>query len=774
MRTGAFVESRDSAMQARQLYRDLLDRDQEVLAMLQASQASALHGDRPMALEVVSEAKDVARRANRRHAEGICWHTLASLHLDWGRLADAAKMAKKALSCAKRSGSHKDDSERMVKALGGSPQRSACGTASAGGGVARWCVTVAGSREESGGHLEAELQQLADRVGAAEPLCTACSHHASAAVQLHKGNCEEALRAAQLALAAYEESSDLVGVLQMYLVMAKTLLVGRFFHEAREATESAAWLGRQLGFRSQAGDPGEHGKHGERSRIPEMPTVPKMDVQALDVEVLRGVIQQFVQVLIAHDENIDPERSGCHSQPGFGDVVSDQLAKVLPGLSPPLPVTLIYDYPSIAAITRLVTGASPASGAQASSARPSDIVAQFHWPGSTEKFRQIEVFCFSHWQLLRFLQHLFIIFLGGNNMKQLNFFAVGVNLETADVAHGEDRVPFDVFANAQPRLTAMAQKGTPSASKAVLDFDPNEADPVAVEQTRRLLSQVEATRGPDGLRKVLHVTRAMDFLSLWTIVFLVSTVTTSPAKDEPRPEPKKSAAPAGSCWSVGFSFESCCAPEFGPEGNTECWDDVYTFESCCESGGDPQKVGCNSSYFRRFRNLAFEYYNLGRSKPALIELWPRILANYDARFLLCPPAALQAQLLQIEERGFLERPETVTEQLLSYTRNLQHAFTTESASSVDFDQWPLQLGLEKLRQSSRIKAQQRRFRRFPDVTLVLSYCREELSWMNSSFSRKVMPKVDVVMVAKCPGVDAIEAVPFKHLWRSVEQLDAAI
>ena len=52
--------------------------------------------------------------------------------------------------------------------------------------------------------------------------------------------------------------------------------------------------------------------------------------------------------------------------------------------------------------------------------------------------------------------------------------------------------------------------------------------------------------------------------------------------------------------------------------------------------------------------------------------------------------------------------------------------------------------------------------------------REELSWMNSSFSRKVMPKVEVVMVAKCPGVDAIEAVPFKHLWRSVEQLDAAL
>lgn len=42
----------------------------------------------------------------------------------------------------------------------------------------------------------------------------------------------------------------------------------------------------------------------------------------------------------------------------------------------------------------------------------------------------------------------------------------------------------------------------------------------------------------------------------------------------------------------------------------------------------------------------------GRSKPALIQQWPRILANYDARFLLCAPAALQAHLLQIEENRF--------------------------------------------------------------------------------------------------------------------------
>ena len=154
------------------------------------------------------------------------------------------------------------------------------------------------------------------------------------------------------------------------------------------------------------------------------------------------------------------------------------------------------------------------------------------------------------------------------------------------------------------------------------------------------------------------------FRSFWKLYFgLVINVALGKELEKPGP---KMFGSEGSCWSVGFTFETCCAPEFGSEGNTECWDDVYTFESCCQSDGDPKKVGCNSSYFQRFRSLALDYYNLGWSKPALIELWPRILANYNARFLLCPPAALQAQLLQIEERGFLERPEKVIDKLLVF------------------------------------------------------------------------------------------------------------
>eukprot|EP00434_Breviolum_minutum_P022848 symbB.v1.2.020160.t1/scaffold1649.1/size108312/3 len=50
-------------------------------------------------------------------------------------------------------------------------------------------------------------------------------------------------------------------------------------------------------------------------------------------------------------------------------VLRDQLAKVLPGLSPPLPVTLIYDYPSIAAITELVATTGTVPSGSSSEAR---------------------------------------------------------------------------------------------------------------------------------------------------------------------------------------------------------------------------------------------------------------------------------------------------------------------------------------------------------------------------------------------------------------------
>ena len=190
---------------------------------------------------------------------------------------------------------------------------------------------------------------------------------------------------------------------------------------------------------------------------------------------------------------------------------------------------------------------------------------------------------------------------------------------------------------------------------------------------QQLLAEKTWEDGPKQAAEIwLNKTRWVELLmfrSFRKLYFglVIIVINVALGKELEKPGPKMFGS-EGSCWSVGFTFETCCAPEFGSEGNTECWDDVYTFESCCQSDGDPKKVGCNSSYFQRFRSLALDYYNLGWSKPALIELWPRILANYNARFLLCPPAALQAQLLQIEERGFLERPEKVIDKLLVFSQ----------------------------------------------------------------------------------------------------------
>ena len=82
---------------------------------------------------------------------------------------------------------------------------------------------------------------------------------------------------------------------------------------------------------------------------------------------------------------------------------------------------------------------------------------------------------------------------------------------------------------------------------------------------------------------------------------------------------------AGSCWSIGFTHETCCGSEHGPEGNTECWDDVYTFESCC-LGRDLKEAGCDSGFFTRFRGLVWEYYK---------EHWAESESDACSSYVLC-------------------------------------------------------------------------------------------------------------------------------------------
>ncbi|CAJ1359029.1 unnamed protein product, partial [Effrenium voratum] len=105
-------------------------------------------------------------------------------------------------------------------------------------------------------------------------------------------------------------------------------------------------------------------RSSSNARVPELPNLPKLELaQACDPQLVRGVIEKFVNVLIGSDDLVEPDRPlmemGLTSH--LAVVLRDQLAKVLPVLTPPLPVTLIYDYPSTAAISQLVVASAGAS-----------------------------------------------------------------------------------------------------------------------------------------------------------------------------------------------------------------------------------------------------------------------------------------------------------------------------------------------------------------------------------------------------------------------------
>merc|ERR1711974_249951 len=51
---------------------------------------------------------------------------------------------------------------------------------------------------------------------------------------------------------------------------------------------------------------------------------------------------------------------------------------------------------------------------------------------------------------------------------------------------------------------------------------------------------------------------------------------------EGQPKRKLGQRPIGAdCWKAGFSWATCCAPRFGPDGNGKCWDADFNYRRCC-------------------------------------------------------------------------------------------------------------------------------------------------------------------------------------------------
>merc|ERR1712187_431431 len=81
----------------------------------------------------------------------------------------------------------------------------------------------------------------------------------------------------------------------------------------------------------------------------------KIDVSVgLDASAIRHQVHEITKGIIGFDEDIEYDmplmESGLTSNTAV--VLRDQLTESLPGI--PLPVTLIFDYPSIQAMTELI------------------------------------------------------------------------------------------------------------------------------------------------------------------------------------------------------------------------------------------------------------------------------------------------------------------------------------------------------------------------------------------------------------------------------------
>jgi len=253
---------------------------------------------------------------------------------------------------------------------------------------------------------------------------------------------------------------------------------------------------------------------------------------------------------------------------------------------------------------------------------------------------------------------------------------------------------------------------------------------------------------------------------------------------------------AASCWQDGFAWEDCCAPVHGPGGNAGCWDEVFTFSTCCGDGpadGDVSgtsafqlaasatALGCDGDFFSRFRQLALHYYTAGRLRPALTDLLPRVIANFESRYELCAPGALQALLLRLEDGLPLQAPEVSLDRVIHFTAMLLVGIEEGQFSGSEAMKWPLVAGVERVRQANlqriRHRAGQRAGsdlgrQRLPNVALAISYCGEPLRWINATIRRRVSRVVDLVIIQKCPGVDIMRALPpGKRLFRSVEVID---
>lgn len=393
------------AEEARELYQDERNAKGEAQALLLLSSAQLAAGDFKAAASSAQEAQILSNESHDTQGEADAFHMLANAHMSFQEWEPGMRALQRLLVLEKELGHRGEEIFVMVAIskvlISQVVEKEQAGRSSEKSYIDGCNKSLKQSKE---------ALSLARKVGEYDK--TGAALQAVAHAQLMLGKFDEALKAVEEAISIFNEAGDARGEAHAFILKADVHFWGKDTPAARVAAEEGIWLFQEIGDalgedhgwteleRIEAKDAEERAKQQQAQwnqqqqwqmspdamaqmqmqwqmqqgqAAPqqwEQPqeqasagggggggqvTMAKMDLTAgLDSTVLKTQILEVAKGLIGYDEEIEIDaplmESGLTSNTAV--LLRDSLSQQLPGLN--LPVTLVFDYPSIGSMTELI------------------------------------------------------------------------------------------------------------------------------------------------------------------------------------------------------------------------------------------------------------------------------------------------------------------------------------------------------------------------------------------------------------------------------------
>jgi tetratricopeptide (TPR) repeat protein len=383
--------------EAKELYQDVGDKEGEVATLLQLSDVSMKSEDYAGAMKFAQDAQALSDEAGDAKGTASALRLQADIHIIQEDLDSAMRCAEKAMSGFREAEDRVEEVNMVVTLI-----------------TVRIMILV--KKDKEGKTSAKTIKDGVDKVSklAKDALSTArkegiksltgAAHYALCQVQLLNGEVKKAMASAQEALTIFTEANDERYEANVLTMQANILLAMKDYRLAKEKAEEAIFVFQKVGdakgedqawecvdevekieaeireaeqarqmaqwqaqqamaggggltlqpIQQQAAGPDE-GAEPSAARGGYEAKLVKMDLASgMDATVIRQQVHEITKGIIGFDEDIEYDmplmESGLTSNTAV--LLRDSLVQQLPGV--PLPVTLIFDYPSIQSMTELI------------------------------------------------------------------------------------------------------------------------------------------------------------------------------------------------------------------------------------------------------------------------------------------------------------------------------------------------------------------------------------------------------------------------------------